>query len=249
MKIVSFNVNGLRAIHKKGFLDWLTKSKIDIICLQEIKAETNQLPEELLKIKGYHSYFNSAEKKGYSGTAIYSKIEAKKEEYSLGLNRFDKEGRVIKLQYPKFSLMNLYMPQGGRQKQNLEYKLESYDYLLDNIKNEKNLIIVGDFNIAHKEIDLARPKENKNSICFTSEEREKIDRLLELDFIDTFREFNKEGENYSWWSYRSNARARNIGWRVDCVFASKNLKKKIKNSFISSEVIMSDHCPVGINIF
>jgi len=249
MKIASFNVNGLRAAERKGFLDWLKGSKIDIVGIQETKADKEQLSEDILNIDGYTGYFNSSkEKKGYSGTAVYTKFEPKKEEYDLGLNRFDQEGRMVKLTFDNFTLINLYMPQGGRQKERLDFKLQSYDFLIDCIKNKRDLIILGDFNIAHKEIDLARPKENKDSICFTPEERAKIDHLLDSGFIDTFRKFEKEGGYYTWWSYMFSARKRNVGWRVDYVFVSKNLRKKLKKAFILNDVFLSDHCPAGIEI-
>lgn len=250
MKIISWNVNGLRAVTKKGFLPWFKQVKADIVGLQEIKALSSQLPSEILSIKGYYSYFNSAQRKGYSGVAIYTKQKPKKVITKLGLKRFDEEGRMLELIFPKFIFIDVYMPQGGREKQNLAYKLVAYDYLLKHLSRIKNkpVIIEGDFNVAHEEIDLARPKENKNNIVFTPEERKQIDRLLSLGFVDTFRFLYPKKQSYSWWSYRYNAREKNIGWRVDYVFISSSLKNKLKKSFILNKVYGSDHCPVGIII-
>ncbi len=250
MKIISWNVNGLRAVYKKNFLKWLTETDADIICLQEIKIQKDTLPSDLVRPKNYHSYFNFAVKKGYSGIAVYSKNKPLKVNYKLGVERFDKEGRSLRLKYPNFTLINLYFPHGGRQKENLEYKLEVYDYFLNYLKKTKGekLILIGDFNIAHKEIDLARPKQNQKNIMFTPEERKQIDKIVELDFTDTFRKFHKEGGRYTWWPYFANARERNLGWRIDYSFISKTLNIKLKKAFIISGVLGSDHCPIGIEI-
>ena len=250
MKIISWNVNGIRAVHRKNLSKWMAKTNPDILCLQEIKAQKEQIPEELVKPKGYYSYFNLAERKGYSGIAVYSKKKPLKVEYKLGLKRFDEEGRILRIEYRDFILINIYIPYGSRDKSNLLYKLKAYNYLIDYLKKnqDKNIILIGDFNIAHKEIDLARPKNNKNNIMFTLEERKQIDRIIELGFIDTFRKFNKKGENYTWWPYRFNAKERNLGWRLDYVFVSQTIISKIKKSFILNKVICSDHCPIGIEI-
>ena len=250
MKIISWNVNGIRAVYRKNFSKWVAKTNPDILCLQEIKAQKEQIPEELVKPKGYYSYFNLAERKGYSGIAVYSKKKPLKVEYKLGLKRFDEEGRILRIEYRDFILINIYIPYGSRDKSNLLYKLKAYNYLIDYLKKnqDKNIILIGDFNIAHKEIDLARPKNNKNNIMFTLEERKQIDRIIELGFIDTFREFNKKGGNYTWWPYRFNAKERNLGWRLDYVFVSQTIISKIKKSFILNKVICSDHCPIGIEI-
>lgn len=250
MKILSWNVNGIRAVYKKNFLKWLTNSKADIICLQEIKAQQEQLPEDLLAVSGYHLYLNSAVKKGYSGVAVYTKQKPKKAEYKLGLKRFDQEGRIIKLKYSSFTLINLYLPHGGREKENLGYKLEAYQYLFNYLRRNKreNIILIGDFNVAHQEIDLVRPKQNKDNIMFTLEERKRIDRLIDLGFTDTFRKFNKEKGNYTWWSYAYNARERNLGWRIDYVFTSKEITPKVKGAFILNKINISDHCPIGIEL-
>jgi len=248
MKILSWNVNGIRAVYKKGFLEWFNKTVADIICLQEIKAQKEQIPDDLINPKGYYPYFNSASKKGYSGVAVYSKTKPEKAEYKLGMKRFDQEGRILKLKYPKFTLINIYLPHGGRGKENLDYKLESYKYLLNYLKRNKskNIILIGDFNIAHQEIDLARPKHNQNNIMFTLEERKQIDKIIKIGFTDTFRKFNQKTGNYTWWPYYRNCRERNIGWRIDYVFASKNLK--LKNAFILKNVSGSDHCPIGVEL-
>lgn len=248
MRIITWNVNGLRAAYKKGFLEWIRKSGADIVCLQEIKAKTEQLPLEIMEINGYYSFFNSAERPGYSGTVIYSKEEPVKIKTVLGMKKFDEEGRGIYAEYGNFSLLNLYIPHGGRHKENLDYKLEVYNFLLKLLEKKKNdnLILVGDFNIAHQEIDLARPKDNQNNIMFTPKERQQIDKLLALGLADSFRELNKEGENYTWWPYFRNARERNLGWRIDYLFTGHNITSKLKDAFILKEVIGSDHCPAGI---
>lgn len=250
MKIISWNVNGLRAVYKRNFLEWLKSSEADIVCLQEIKIQAEQIPFDLAKPSNFISYFNSASKKGYSGVAVYTKIKPLKVETSLGLERFDQEGRFLKLEFPDFDLINLYLPHGGRQKENLDYKLEAYDYLFKYLKRQKKqkLVLIGDFNIAHQEIDLARPKQNKNNIMFTQEERKQIDRLINLDFTDSFRQFHQEGGNYTWWPYFANARQRNLGWRIDYAFISKTLIPNLEDAFILSEIKGSDHCPIGIEI-
>jgi len=250
MKIISWNVNGIRAVYQRGFLKWLTNSRADIVCLQELKAQAEQIPADLLKPKNYSAYFNFASKKGYSGVAIYTKTKPVKTEHKLGLKRFDQEGRFLKLQYPKFALINLYLPHGGRQKENLSYKLKVYQRLLNFLKKikDKNIILIGDFNIAHQEIDLARPKDNRHNIMFTSVEREQLDKLIKLGFTDTFRKFNQKGGHYTWWPYFANARQRNLGWRIDYCFASKKITPKLKKSFILNKVKGSDHCPVGIRL-
>jgi len=250
MKVISWNVNGLRAVYKRNFLKWLKSANADFVCLQEIKVQEEKLPQELLNINGYHAFFNFAQKLGYSGVAIYAKQKPEKAEYRLGLKRFDQEGRIIALKYPNFTLINVYLPHGGRGKENLGYKLEVYNFLINYLKKlkDKKIILMGDFNVAHQEIDLAKPKQNKNNIMFTSEEREQIGKIMKLGFTDTFRMFHQEGGWYTWWPYFVNARARNLGWRIDYCFTSRFLAPKVKEAFILSDVIGSDHCPVGINI-
>lgn len=248
MKIISWNVNGLRAVYKRNFLTWFEKINVDIVCLQEIKTQLPQIPSGLINPKNYQSYFNFAVKKGYAGVAIYTKKEPLRIEEKLGTERFDKEGRILRLDYQDFTLINLYLPHGGRQKENLAYKLEVYDLLLDYVERikDKNVVLIGDFNIAHEEIDLARPKDNRKNIMFTPEERKKLDEIVDLGFVDAFRKFNSEGGNYTWWPYYLNARQRNLGWRIDYAFISKSLSTKIKEAFILKDVYGSDHCPIGI---
>lgn len=258
MKIISWNVNGLRSIYRKGFLDWLGKEDFDIVCLQEIKIQKEQLSFDFLEPVGYKAIFNSAERPGYSGVAVYTKIVPEKIERKLGLSRFDKEGRMLKLEFGDFTLINVYIPHGARDKRNLDYKLEVYRELNDMLKGSfgklrtglrnKRLILVGDFNVAHKAIDLARPENNKNNIMFTVEERKQIGNIINLGFVDTFREFNKEGRHYTWWPYRVDARKRNLGWRIDYLFVSGKLIPLLKNAFVLNEIEGSDHCPVGIEI-
>jgi len=250
MRIISWNVNGLRSIHKKNFLNWFKKIKANIICLQETKAQPEQLPPELIKPKGYNVYLNPARKKGYAGTAVYTKEKPLKVENKLGMRRFDQEGRILKLKYPNFTLINLYLPQGGRQKQNMDYKLKVYKRLINYLKRNKNkkIILVGDFNIAHQEIDLARPKQNQKNTMFTPEERKQIDKIIDLGFTDSFRKFHKKAGQYTWWPHWANARQRNLGWRIDYIFTSKSLTPKLKKAFILSEVKGSDHCPIGVEI-
>ncbi len=248
MKIISWNVNGLRAVYKRNFLGWLKKSGADIICLQEIKIQEDKLPVDLSKPKGFQAFFNFAIKRGYSGVAVYTKIKPLSVERKLGFKRFDKEGRMLKLDFPSFSLINLYLPHGGRQKENLKYKLEVYRRILNFLRKIRNkpFVIIGDFNIANNEIDLARPKDNLDNIMFTLEERKQIEKIIEFGFVDTFRKFHKDGGWYTWWPYRLNARERNLGWRIDYVFVSKSLAPKIKDAFILNNTKGSDHCPIGI---
>ena len=250
MKIISWNVNGIRSVYNKGFLDWLAKEKPDVLCLQEIKIDNLRLPDKLRNIKGYHAFFSHAKKPGYSGVAVYTKIRPKKVESRLGLKQFDDEGRIIRLDFEKFSLINLYLPHGGRGKERLGYKLAAYKKLFSYLKNIKNqnIILIGDFNIAHQELDLARPRANKNNIMFTREERGRLDQLIKMGFLDSFRHFHKEGGHYTWWPYFARARSRNLGWRIDYVFISMKMNKKTSQAFILPKVTGSDHCPVGVKI-
>lgn len=250
MKIVSWNVNGLRSVFNKGFSKWFEEVETDIVCLQEIKLQKPQLSKPLIAPENFLSFFNFAKKKGYAGVGVYSQKKPHKVEQKLGFAKFDQEGRILRLDYSDFSLINLYFPHGGRKKENLAYKLEVYDLLLDYLNKikDQNVILTGDFNIAHQEIDLARPKQNQKNIMFTAEERKKIDEIVNLGFVDSFRKFTKEGGNYTWWPYYLNARERNLGWRIDYVFVSKSLSTKIKEAFIFKEVKGSDHCPIGIEI-
>lgn len=250
MKIISWNVNGLRAVYKKNFLDWLKNTKAEIVCLQETKISPEQIHWDLANPSDYFSYFNSATKPGYAGVAVYTKKKPLRVETKIGLKRFDEEGRILRLDYPEFILINLYLPHGGRQKENLDYKLKVYDHLLDYLEKIKNkkVILLGDFNIAHQEIDLARPRQNQNNIMFTPKERKQINRLIAFGFTDTFRKFHQEGGHYTWWPYFAKARERNLGWRIDYAFVSKSLVGQVKDAFILSQVAGSDHCPIGLEI-
>ena len=251
-RILSWNVNGIRAAYKKGFLDWFTKEKPDILCLQETKAASEQLPAALKEIKGYHAYFCSAEKKGYSGVAIYTKEEPEDLKTGFGIKKFDNEGRIQIADFKSFILFNIYFPNGKASEQRLKYKMDFYDTFLDyadslKIKS-KNLIICGDINTAHKEIDLARPRENEKISGFLPQERAWIDKFISHVYIDTFRMFNQKPDHYTWWDLKSRARERNVGWRIDYFFVSENLKKKVRASYMLPDVMGSDHCPIGIDV-
>lgn len=253
MKILSWNVNGIRAIHKKGFLDWFKSESPDILCLQETKAHPEQLNDALLNVNEYKSYFSSSSvKKGYSGVAIYSKEEPKNVEHGFGISKFDDEGRIIIAEFKKFVLMNIYYPNGKASPDRLKYKMDFYDAFLDHanklVKKGKKLVICGDVNTAHKEIDIARPKENEKISGFLKIERDWMDKFVANGYVDTFRMFNQEPEQYTWWDLITRARERNVGWRIDYFFVSENFKKNVKNAFILADVMGSDHCPIGIEV-
>ena len=250
MKILSWNVNGLRAIEKKGFHRWLLETQPDILAIQETKAHKEQLSDDLLHIDGYHSYFCSGERKGYSGTALYTKEEPNSLEYGIGIQRFDCEGRIIIAHYDDFVLFNCYFPNGGASEERLQYKMDFYDACLDYFQSMqgKNILICGDVNTAHQEIDLARPKENRNISGFLDIEREWVSKVLDAGFIDTFRYFHPDEKKYSWWSYRFHARSRNAGWRLDYFFADPHMKQRLVGAEILNEVQGSDHCPISLEI-
>jgi exodeoxyribonuclease-3 len=252
IRIISWNVNGIRAAHKKGFLDWFNEEKPDILCIQETKARKEQLPAELLETNGYYNYFTSAEKKGYSGVALYTNKEPVDIKCGFGIEKFDSEGRTQIADFGDFVLFNIYFPNGKASAERLDYKMEFYDAFLEyanTLKSRgKKIIVCGDVNTAHKEIDLARPKDNEKVSGFLPEERAWIDKLLDNGYVDTFRMFNEEPENYTWWSMRTRARERNVGWRIDYFFASDNVKDEIKDAFILPDVMGSDHCPIGIEL-
>ena len=252
MKVLSWNVNGIRAVDRKGFFQWFTKEKPDVICLQEIKAQKEQLPSHLRNTPNYHLCINSAEKKGYSGVATYTKLKPLVVKMGFGIEKFDREGRILITEYSRFILFNIYFPNGKKNQERLDYKLDFYDTFLayaDNLKAKgKNIVVCGDFNTAHKEIDLARPKENEKISGFLPIERAWIDTFIDHGYIDTFREFNKQSEQYSWWDMKTRARERNVGWRIDYFFVNKEFMKYVKNAFILQEVLGSDHCPIGIEI-
>ncbi len=252
MKLISWNVNGIRAADRKGLFKWFQKEKPDILCLQEIKAKPDQFPPHLKNTPGYNVYINSAERKGYSGVTTYSKIKPKKVKHGFGIEKFDSEGRTLITEFDDFVLFNIYYPNGKKNQERLDYKLDFYDTFLsyaDNLKAEgKNIVVCGDFNTAHKEIDLARPKQNEKISGFLPIERAWIDTFLDHGYVDTFRNFNKSPNNYTWWSMRTAARKRNVGWRLDYFFVNTEFIKNVKNAFIMDEVMGSDHCPVGIKI-
>ena len=247
MKIISWNVNGIRAVLKKGFTEFVDKSNPDILCLQETKAHPDQVDELLNDYE--HHYWNSADKKGYSGTAVFSKIKPVKVSYGGGLEEGETEGRVITLEYDNFYLVNVYTPNSQRGLTRLTYRQKWDKAFLKYLKGlDKPVILCGDLNVAHKEIDLARPKNNVKNAGFTPEERSGFDKYLAAGFLDTFRIFTTEGEHYSFWSYMFNARKKNIGWRIDYFCVSDKLKSKIKSSRILKLVMGSDHAPVELKI-
>ena len=249
MKIFSWNVNGVRSVIRQGFWDWFEKTDADIVCLQELKIDNDSFSDIHIP-RQYNIVRSHAEKKGYSGVAIIYKkdLSHNNQTSKLGIDRFDNEGRYIELHFPDFALINVYMPHGGRQKENLVYKLLTYDKLIGRLGELKNAVVIGDFNIAHNELDLARPKSNKKNIMFTEDERAQINRIIALGYADTFRHFHPEGGHYTWWPWMANCRERNLGWRIDYAFISKNLLPKLKGGFISGDVRGSDHCPIGIEL-
>jgi len=254
MKILSWNVNGLRAIVRKGNWDWLLIDQPDIFCFQETKANPDQLTEDVRNPKGYHSYFDvPKEKKGYSGTAIYSKIKPEKVEYIMGVPVLDNEGRLIAVYYKDFVLLNVYFPNGGGGPERLKYKLDFYDEFLKFIeklrKQGKSIIFCGDINTAHEEIDLARPKENEKNTGFLPEERAWLDEVINAGYIDVYRHFNPtKAQAYTYWDMKTAARERNVGWRIDYFFVSPDLLPRIKKTEILSSIYGSDHCPILLEL-
>lgn len=249
MKFVSWNVNGLRAVIGKGFLDFFENINADFFCIQETKMQPEQLE---LELKGYEQYWNSAEKKGYSGTAIFTKHKPISVTYGIGKEEHDKEGRVITLEYENFYLVNSYTPNSKRELERLDYRMIWEDEIrayLRKLDQSKPVIYCGDLNVAHQEIDLKNPKNNTHNAGFTKEEREKMTQLLNVGFIDTFRYFYPDKEDaYTWWSYMFHAREKNVGWRIDYFITSERLKKNLKDSKIHPEVMGSDHCPIEIEV-
>lgn len=249
MKLISWNVNGIRACVNKGFKDFFKEINADIFCIQETKCQIDQIE---LEFEGYKSFWNSAEKKGYSGTAIYTKEKPISVKYGIGIEQHDKEGRVITLEFKNFFMVNIYTPNSKRGLERLEYRQvwedEIRKYLLD-LNKIKPVIMCGDLNVAHNEIDLKNPKTNRRNAGFTDEEREKMTQLLESGFTDSFRYlYPDKKEAYSWWSYMGRAREKNVGWRIDYFIVSKNIENKIKEAKIHSEIMGSDHCPVELEI-
>ena len=249
MKFISWNVNGLRACMTKGFMDFFDKIDADFFCLQEIKLSEGQIEWEK---EGYHAYWNYAEKKGYSGTAIFTKHEPISVAYGIGIDEHDHEGRVITLEYEDFYMVTCYTPNSQNELARLDYRMvweDDFRAYLNDLKAKKSVLICGDLNVAHKEIDLKNPKTNRRNAGFTDEEREKMTVLLESGFIDTFRHFYPDMTDiYSWWSYRFKAREKNAGWRIDYFLASEDLKDKLKSAAIHTDILGSDHCPVEVQV-
>ena len=251
MKIISYNINGIRAAIRKGFADWLEQENPDVICLQEIKAMENQFDVKLFDELGYESFWYPAQKKGYSGVAILSKFPVENVKFGIDNEHFDNEGRVLQIDFEKVSIISLYLPSGTNASR-LGYKfnfMDQFQLHIDNLKEKyPNLLICGDYNICHKSIDIHDPVRNKNVSGFLPEERLWLDKFISKGYIDSFRYFNPEPNKYSWWSYRANSRVKNKGWRIDYIMVSKNLEEKISQSYILNQVYHSDHCPVGLEL-
>ena len=252
MKLISWNVNGVRAVVKKGFLDWLEQAQPDILCLQETKAHVDQLAAEILTDHGYHTYWHSGERRGYSGVATFCKEEPLYVQEGLGIERYNAEGRVLVTEHENFLLYNIYFPNGQKDNERLQYKLDFYDDLLpiinEQVESGNNVVVTGDWNTAHHSIDLARPKQNVNTSGFMPVEREKLDLYVKNGWVDTFRLFHPEGERYSWWTYRFGARERNVGWRIDYFFVNEGFVDNVEDADIHDEVMGSDHCPVSLEL-
>jgi len=249
MKLISWNVNGIRACVQKGFLDFFKEVDADMFCIQESKVQGGQIE---LALEGYHQYWNYAEKKGYSGTAIFTKIEPMNVSYGIGIEEHDKEGRIITLEFEDFYMVTVYTPNSKSELERLDYRMVWEDEFRKHLKNldeNKPVIVCGDLNVAHKEIDLKNPKNNRRNAGFTDEERNKFTELLDSGFIDTFRNFYPDLEGtYSWWSYRFKAREKNAGWRIDYFCTSERLKENLISAKIHTEILGSDHCPVEVEI-
>ena len=252
MRIITYNINGIRAALKKGLVDWIKSVNPDIICLQEIKAREDQFDSTVFKNLGYHSYWFSAKKPGYSGTAIICKKKPNNITFGINNKDYDYEGRVMRVDFETYSIISVYMPSGSsgelRQSFKMAFLNDFYNYIVELIQNFPNLIIAGDYNICHMPIDIHNPQRNQNTSGFLIEERDWLSSLLNLGFIDTFRFFNKEPHNYSWWSYRANARAKNLGWRIDYLLASQTMQSRLHRGAILSQAKHSDHCPVLLEL-
>lgn len=249
MKFISWNVNGIRACVKKGFLDFFREADADIFCIQETKLQEGQIS---LELKDYHQYWNYAEKKGYSGTALFTKKKPISVTFGMGIEEHDKEGRIITAEYEDFYFITIYTPNSKTELERLDYRMiweDDFKFYLKNLEKRKPVVFCGDLNVAHKEIDLKNPKANRKNAGFTDEERSKFDNLINSGFIDTFRYFFPNiAEQYSWWSYRFNARSRNAGWRIDYFLVSELLKNRLISAKIHNEILGSDHCPVEVII-
>lgn len=250
MKITTWNINGIRAAIKKGAISWMQSEDIDVFCLQEVKARREQLPGDLSDLQNYSCYWNAAERPGYSGVAVYSRIAPMEIVYGLGIERFDNEGRVIRMRFPGFYLYNIYFPNGQRGNGRVDYKLDFYACLLDQCDalraSGDQVVITGDFNTAHREIDLAHPKANMLTSGFLAEERAWIDQYLEHGFVDVYRQLYPDRVQYTWWTFISNARSRNVGWRLDYYLVTDGLVDQVQDVIIHDAVMGSDHCPVSL---
>ena len=250
VKLHSWNVNGVRAAEKKGLFEVVAAHDPDILCLQETKAHPDQFNREAVP-SAYHQFWNAADKKGYSGTAVWTKLEPLDVRYGMGVDKHDREGRVIALEFKDWFLVTVYTPNSQNELRRLDYRSQEWDVdFLDFVTGlPKPAVFCGDLNVAHREIDIARPKANRRNAGFTDEERAGFDRILEAGYIDSFRHFHPDAaEQYSWWSFRAGARARNVGWRLDYVCVDKRLRRRLKDAFILQDVMGSDHCPVGVEL-
>jgi exodeoxyribonuclease-3 len=253
IKLVSWNVNGIRAVSKKEeFWDWFENTDADIINFQEVRAEKKQIPKKLLNTDRYTNHFNEAEKKGYSGVGTYTKLEPVNVSKGLGIEELDNEGRVLKIEYPDFTLFNIYFPNSGMEAKRLDFKVNFCEALLDIVvdlkNNGKNVVITGDYNIAHKPIDVYNPANCEGKSGYLPEERAWLDKLEEAGFVDTFRLFDEGENNFTWWSYRTRARERNAGWRLDYFYVNEEIKDKVKSATILDQIYGSDHCPVTLEL-
>ncbi|HEY8401575.1 MAG TPA: exodeoxyribonuclease III [Cytophagaceae bacterium] len=252
MKVLTYNVNGIRSALSKGFLDWLKATDADIVCLQEVKSNIDQVDIQLFENLGYTCFWHSAVKKGYSGVATFTRTQPKNVCIGCGIEKYDNEGRVLRVDMETFSVLNVYMPSGSsgdiRQTFKMEWLEDFYEYVSCLKKDVPNLIICGDFNICHQAIDIHNPKSNANSSGFLPEEREWMSKFFDSGFVDAFRYFNSEPHHYTWWSYRANARNKNLGWRIDYHAVAEPLKERLKRAVILSEAKHSDHCPVLLEI-
>ena len=251
-KIITYNVNGIRSVLSKGWIDWLKAANPDVICLQEIKANPEQLDLSIFADAGYLHYWYPAQKKGYSGVAILTKNKPDHVEYGCKIQKYDDEGRVLRADYGDLSVMSVYMPSGSSGEERQAFKIQwlsDFQKYIDELKKQRpNLIICGDYNICHQSIDIHNPKSNANTSGFLPEEREWIDNFMKSGFVDSFRHFNKEPHNYTWWSFRANSRAKNLGWRIDYNLVSAGLEGKMKRAAILTEAKHSDHCPLMVEI-
>jgi len=252
IKLACWNVNGLRSIAKKGFFEWMAASNADLVCIQEAKISEEDISENLRNPPGYSSFFSCAERKGYSGVAIYTKQKPISVVHEMGVKKFDAEGRYVRADFEDFSLLSIYYPNGKASPERLQYKMEFYEAFLKHAnklrKEGRRLVICGDFNTAHKEIDLARPKENVEVSGFRPEERAWMDKFVGKGYVDSLRHFDPAPQRYTWWSLRTAARERNVGWRIDYFFVSDDLKDNLAAAEIHSEVMGSDHCPISLQL-